>query len=415
MIKAEMASTVLATRDSMARSSVKTASGPSNLPAHQAATSFVPASEIVRAFTAQTLGQWGSYSEFTLTPDQLPDVVTELTLVMSLGAATKTSGTVISFVNDGAFLSRLIEVYCGSELLTSLYPESQYFNRVLHTGAVEKTLTFPALGNDAVATRRTHAAAGHVLYIPISIPWISKYGFFSKSFGSQLRIRIHHANLTDVAQTDGTAPVCSLSSVALNVSGRNYLNSANVAALVAQQRKLGRTDERFVDPLQQQVTLPSGSTSYTLPLTNFVGLFDSLFFGVRAAASVGTPLANDFDAFVAVATYSLQDGAGNVILPAIPSAYALSAYMAGRVSGDGKDNDDAAQKLIYPVWFGNRPEETLQKGTQHGLHRLDGTHKLVITFASAPSAAVVVDVVGRQWANLSADASGILRKSLVVG
>ena len=104
-----------------------------------------------------------------------------------------------------------------------------------------------------------------------------------------------------------------------------------------------------------------------------------------------------------------------MILPAIPSGYALSAYMAGRVSGDGKDNDDAAQKFIYPVWFGNRPEETLMKGTQHGLHRLDGTHKLVITFASAPSAAVVVDVVGRQWANLSADASGILRKSIVVG
>ena len=136
---------------------------------------------------------------------------------------------------------------------------------------------------------------------------------------------------------------------------------------------------------------------------------------MRAAASVGTPLANDPDAFVAVATYSLQDGAGDVILPAINSAFALSSYMSKYVSGDGKDNDDAAQKLIYPVWFSNRPEETLQKGTQHGLHRLDGTHKLVITFASAPSAAVVVDIVGRLWSNLSADASGVLRKSLVVG
>ena len=409
-----MAASVLATRDSMARSSVKTASGPSNLPVHQAQTSFVPATEIVRAFTAQTQGQWGSYSEFTLTPDQLPDVVDQLTLVMTLGAASKTGGTVISFVNDGAFLNRLVEVYCGSELITSLYGESQYFNRVLHTGPVEKALTFTALGNDAVATRRTHAAAGHTLYLPLNLPWISKYGFFSKSFGSQIRVRVHHANLSDVAQTDGTAPVCSISSVALDVSGRNYLNQANVAALVAQQRKLGRVDERFVDPLQQQVTLPSGSTSYTIPLTNFVGLFDSIFFGVRAAASVGTPLANDPDAFVAVSTFSLQDGAGNVILPAISSAYALSQYTAKYVSGDGKDNDDAAQKLIYPIWFGNRPEETLMKGTQHGLHRLDGTHRLVITFASALGAAYVVDVVGRQWANLSADASGIIRKSLVV-
>jgi len=181
------------------------------------------------------------------------------------------------------------------------------------------------------------------------------------------------------------------------------------------QRKLGHVDQRFVDPQQQQITIPSGSTSYSITLTNFVGLYDSLFFGVRALASTGTPLANAPDAFVAVATYSLQDGAGNVILPAITSPYALSTYVGKFITGNGLDNNDSVQKYVYPIFFGNRPEETLAKGTQHGLHRLDGTHKLVITFASSLSASYTVDLVGRLWSNLTADASGILRKTLVVG
>ena len=413
MIKRKMSANLISTRDSMARSAVKTASGVAVLPQHQASNSFVPASEVVRTFTANTQGQWGSYSEWTLTADQMPDVVDNLVLQMTIGAATKTGGSVISFVNDGAFLNRLVEVYVGAELVTSMYPESQYINRVLHTTAEGKTLTLKALGNDAVATRRTNAAAGHTLYIPISLPWISKYGFFTKSFGSQLRLRVHHATLADVAQTDGTAPVCVINAVALQVSGRSYLNQANVGALVAQQRKNGKNDERFVDPLQQQITLPSGSTSYTVQLTNFQGIFDSIFFVVRAAASVGTPLANDPDAFVAVASFSLLDGAGNIILPATTSAYALGPYLAKYISGDGKDNDDASQKYIYPIFFGNRPEETLFKGTQHGLHRFDGTHKLVITFASALAAGYVIDVVGRVFSNLSADSNGVIKKSLV--
>lgn len=407
------AATVIATRDSQARSSVKTSAGPVNLPVHQATTSFVPTSELVRSFTAQTQGQWGSYSEFVLTPDQMPDVVDQLTVVMSLAAATKTGGTVISFVNDGAFLNRLVEVYVGAELVTSLFPESQYINRVLHKSSEEKSLLLTALGNDTLANRRTHAAAGQTLYVPIRLPWIGKYGFFTKSFGSQLRLRLYHASLNDVAQTDGTTPVCSISNVSLQVSGRSYLNQTNVAALVSQQRKLGKVDERFVDPLQQQITLPSGSTSYTLTLTNFNGLLDSMFFVVRAAASVGTPLSNTPDAFVAVASYTLLDGAGNIILPATAHAYALGPYSEKYISGNGLDNNDTAQKNIYPIFFGSRPEETLHKGTQHGLHRFDGTHKLVIQFASAISASYVVDVVGRVWSNISADAQGIIRKSLV--
>ena len=406
---------VIATRDGQARTTVKSAAGPTNLPTHQAQNAFVPTLDVVRNFQANSVGTWGTYSEFVLTPDQLVHIVEDVTLLLTFGAASKTGGTYIGFVNDASFLSRLIEVSIGSELVSSIYPEGQYFRHVLHLNNEEKTLILPAAGNDTAAHRRSYAAAGQTLALSLPIPFIGKYGWFTGQQAAQLRIKVYHAALSDVVQTDGTVPVCAINSVQLAVSGRNYLNSANAGALVATQRKLGRVDERFLDVVQQQFTLVSGSANYTVQLTNFQGLFDHVLFVVRAATSVGTPLANAPDAFITVASYSFTDGAGNVVMPTTSSAFALGQYTARYVSGNGLDNNDSAQKFIYPLWFGNRPEEALRKGTSHGHYRMSGVDKITITFAAATSANYVLDVVGYIASQISADANGVVKRSHVVG
>ena len=408
-------STILATRDSQARTSVKTGAGvTTHLPSHQASTQFIPTVETVRAFSANSTGTWGTYSEFVLTVDQLPHILDTLTLVLSLGAATQTGGTAIGFVNDAAFLSRLIEVSVGSELLSSIYPEGQYMRHVLHMTTEEKLLTLVVAGNDTLAHRRTRAAAGQTLMINLHVPFIGKYGWFTGQQGAQLRIRVYHAALSDVVVCDGTAPACSINSIMLNAAGRNYLSQSSVGALVTTQRKLGHVDERFLDNVNQQFTLVSGSASYTLQLTNLMGLCDHLLFVVRTAAAVGTPNGNTQDSFLAVQNYSFTDGAGNVVLPSTPSAYALGPYTAKFINSDARDNNDSAQKNIYPIWFGSRPDEAMAKGSNHGFYKMSGVDKITVTFASAISANYVLDVVGYIWSQVSADAHGVVKKSLIV-
>ena len=411
-------SAIVATKDSAARISVKTHTGYSaNLPEHQAKAQFIPAMEVIRSFSANTVGTWSSYSEVLLTPDQLPDVCDKFTLALTLGAATKTGGTVISIVNDGSFLNRLIEVSIGSELISSLYPETTYLNNILHNDTESKFKFLPAAGNAAVATRRTNTAAGQTLFLDLPLPFVQKYGWLSKQHAQALRIKIYHANLSDIVQTDGSAPVMAIASVTMNVSGRNYLNQSSLAAVVNTQRKLGHVDQRFLDPIQQQFSLASGSSSYTIQLTNYVGIFDHLLFVVRAASSVGTPLANAPDAFVAVQSYNLKDSAGNIVLPEIASAYALGPLLAKYVHGDATDIASglgSVQKYVYPIFFGGRPEESLRKGTQHGFMKMDGLAKIQLTFAASLSAAAVVDVIGFTWANLATDANGGIKKSMVV-
>ena len=408
---------IVATKDAFEKTGLKTSHGSFNLPSHQARTQFVPTSEIVRNFTANSTSSWSTYSEFVLTPDQLPDVVDRFTLALTMGAGSMTGGTYINLVNDASFLSRLIEVSIGGELVSSLYPENGYVRNVLHLTTEEKFKVLPAAGNKLVATRKTNCAAGQTLYVNLPIPWVQKYGWFSKSQQAQIRIKIYHADLSSIVNTDGTVPVLPINSVSLNVSGRQYLDQANVSALVSMQRKLGKVDERFLDVVQQQITLVSGSTSYTAQLTNFIGNFDHVLFVVRAATSIGTALGNDPSAFVAVSSYNFKDSAGNLVMPETASAYALGPYLDKFVIGDGTDvagGLGTTQKYVYPLFFGSRPSEALSKGTQHGFYKMSGLDKLNLTFASALSAIYVVDVIGYAWANISADANGQVKKSLVV-
>ena len=416
MNKRKMAS-VLATKDSRAIVSVKTHNGTSaNLPEHQAKAQFVPTVEVIRSYTANVQGNFSSYSEFLLSPEQLPDICDKFTLALVVPAVTVTGTTVVSFVNDASFWNRLIEVSIGPELVSSLLPEASYINNVCHLDTETKFKVLPALGNAGLTARKAAALTTQTIFMDIPLPFVQRYGWLTKSHAQALRFRIYHADLPSILQTVGTAPVCVLSSVTMNVSGRNYLNQANLSAVIQNQRKLGHVDTRILDPVQMQTSLAAGSTQYTVQLTSLIGVFDSISFVVRLAASVGTPLANDPTAFVPVTSFNLKDSAGNLLTPEISSAYALGPLAAKFCKGDLTDINSglgSVQKYIYTINFGSRPEESLHKGTQHGFLRLDGLAKIQLTFPSA-IAASVVDVVAWQWAQISADAGGLVKKTAVV-
>ena len=402
------------TRDSFERTGLKTSQGVAHLPSHQAKNIFIPTTDVVRTYSANSTGSFSGYSEFVLDPNGLPNVVEKLTLALTLGAGTKTGGSNIALVNDGVWLNRLIEVSIGSELVSTIYPEAAYINNLVHKTPEDKFLTMVAAGNDTLAHRQTKAAAGQTLFIDLQIPFIQKYGHLAASHSAQLRIKLFHADLSAIVQTDGTAPVMAISSVALHVSGRQYQDQNNVAALVAMQRKLGKVSQRYLDVVQQQFSLASGSTSFTLQMTNLVGLFDHLYFVVRAAASTGTPLANAPDAFLACASYNLKDSAGNLLIAEMPSAYALGPYLNKYVKGDATDIlSGGVQKFVYPIFFGSRPYESITKGTAHGHIKLDGLAKLQVTFASAIQANYTIDVVARVWSDISMDSNGQVKKSIL--
>ena len=414
-----MSAAVVATVDSGARTTVKAHTGHSvHLPSYQAAEQHVPMQEVVRSFSANTLGSWSSYSQFILTPDMLPDYVDTLTLVLTIAAGTATSKSYLSLVNDGSFLSKLVEVRIGGQLLSSLYPEAWYVNPVIHWTNEQKFKYLPGIGNNTQTVRRAAGIAGQTLYINIPVPWITSKGWFVKqALGQQLDIKIYHNDLTTILQTDGTSPSLPISSLTLNVSGRNYLAQANQLAAINNVRRLGMVHQRFLDPVQQQFTLASGSANFTVQLTNMNGLYSHLLFVIRAAASVSTPLGNAPDNFVSLANYSFLDSAGNIVLPTQTHAYALGPYATKYTRGDFTDVAGGlatTQKNIYAVFFDSEPERSTRLGTQNGLYRMDGLARLQINFASAIASNYLVDVIGYTLSSLETNGStGVVTKSLV--
>jgi len=413
---------VVATVDPQARTAVKSANNQvSNLPAYQAAHQHIPMQETYSSFSASTTGTWSSYSQWTLTPSQLPHVVDKLTLALTLGAGSVTgSGAAsnVSLVNDAAFLSKLVEVRIGSQLLASLYPENSYVQPVIHMTTEEKALYLPVVGNASLATRRTNTAAGQTLYWDIPVPFITAKGWLTAQHPFNFDIKVFHNDLTSIVQTTGTSPVLPISSVVLNVSGRNYLSQQNAVNAVMNQRRLGPAHQRFLDPVQQQFTLASGSSQYTVQLTNVTGMVSHLLFLVRAQSSVGTPLGNTPDALLQCTSFSFLDSAGNIIIPQTSSAYALANYSAKYFIGDFTDiasglGPSGTQKNIYSVVFDRTPKDALKLGTQEGFKYLDGLAKLQINFASATSSTYLVDVIAYVWSNITVDAGGNVTKSLV--
>ena len=412
-----MSAHTVATRDANARVTIKSQAGPVNLPEFQAKSMMIATTELVRSFTPQTTGSFSTYSEWLLAPDALPDHIDRVTLVTQLSAATATGSTYVNLVGDASWINRLIEVSIGSELLWSGYPEATYLQSILHASNESKVKTMASAGNLALATRKTNAAAGQTLALDIPIPFILKYGWLSKSHAAPLRIKVYHADLTSILATDGTAPVLSIQSLTMNVAGRSFVSQANLAAVVNTQRKLGRVDQRYLDVVQQDVALASGSASYTIQLQSLVGNFDHVMFVIRAASSVSTALGNTPDAFVACQSYNLKDSGGNLVVPEISSAYALGPLLAKFVSGDATDIASGlgvTQRKVYGMFFGSRPEEAISKGTSHGAFRMSGLEKLQIQFASALSANHIVTVIGYVQANIACDAVGTVKKSLVV-
>ena len=196
------------------------------------------------------------------------------------------------------------------------------------------------------------------------------------------------------------------------------MNQASVGAHIANQRKLGGVATRFWDVVQQQVVCPSGSTSYVVQPTSLVGNFSHIWFVIRLQSSVGTPLANAPDLFRACASYQLNDSAGNILIPSIPSLYATNVLTGRYVTGDFTDAAGVigplgTPKIVYPLFFSSDPEKALFEGSSHGYLKLDGLQKLTITFASSQSNAFVVDFVGYVASQLNTDATGAVTKILV--
>jgi len=206
-------------------------------------------------------------------------------------------------------------------------------------------------------------------------------------------------------QTDGTAPQCTITSSYLRVFGR-YLDDAEKVGMNSTINKEGAFNYRILDARQQIATpFNAGMVSYDVNLNSFSGLTSHVAFVVRNSSNVNTSLANNFDSFNTIASFSIKN-ANNVLTKyEHESNFNLGIYNSEYFPGD------ITGQSIYTYSFNNNPHRSLAIGTQEGSQHLSAIgEQLRINFNAAPASAFVVDVIGWLYQMLELKPNGFITK-----
>ena len=395
---------------------INTPHGQITMPASQVVDGAHPAGfETVKNLTSQTASVApGVYADFVINPTDI-GLLRQVWLQVNLGAISGvTGGTGASFV-DGNWLLQRFEVYIGSTVLDTVFPEANWVRDLLTYSNEEKARLNRAGGTNTLAARQTAAASAQTLYLRLRSFWDVGRGFLVRKLSAPIRIRVYFDTAQNVTQLNsGTGtPTFSINSVSLYILGRDWHSQNTLANAVANAKKVKAITSRYLSPWQMlKQSLISGSTNYSINLTSFTGAVSHLYFMVRYASSVAGAYTNTPDSTLALSQYALTLSSGQIIPggSAIPSSLDELVVSKAYFPGDGTNLSiglgTAAPANVYVLSFSSAPVDSETEGRQKGFWPMDGTQILQISFASSLASNAVVDVIAQTWQSVVVDQNG---------
>ena len=400
-----------------ARTSVKLSNGATlHLPSHQAAEAGPRVMDTVKILpSVTTTSSFGNFIDLVINPGDI-DILSDAWLVLNVGqlTATGTDPTGVCFANDARFWLQHYDVLLpDGTTAETYYPDSNYIRSLLFETAEIKARMFKGVGNASLTARGTlNGSSGQTVYIPLYGFWSAGRGFLMRTLNGPIRIRAYLeqlSNLVNVASGTATAAACTINSTFLYVKGVDFSqNQQALQSLVLHNRKLGAVQNMFSTPIQmvKQVLQP-GTTTYSISMSSFIGNFSSLAFVVRTQAHVNTAFANAYDSYAAVASYALKTSNGTIVNgTTYPDGFVQDMLLPLYFKGDATDSSSTTPKAVYVIPFASKPQYAIEKGIQTGSFSMSGFEQLQITFSSALSAAVCVDIIGWQYKYAQVDSAG---------
>ena len=342
-------------------------------------------------------------------------------LELSLSALTVTGGSYSRFVNDANFLVRSIEVWSnGTNQVLQTKPSAlaSYLQGVLLNTTDDRLPLFADLANNTDTNRATLSASAQTVRIPIrsvlTVGGDEGEGLLiAGTTGFQIRVFLD--SLSNIVQTDGTSPVCTINTANLLVETTN-IDSAPARQQAVTVSKSNDVYTRFPGvAVMPSVAIASGSASATIPMTGIVGPVSHIYAVLRTSAHVSTALGNIPDQFEVASKLQIQKADGSQLLnPSLTTGYLTGAYLAKYFPGSGADNRTTTVKAIYTLSFSDNPADFETSGRSWGSQVFSGNESLIVTFASAISSAYVVDIIAMQpWVATQSAVTGQLTAALL--
>lgn len=241
---------------------------------------------------------YGGYTSFfvPLYPDKMGPVV----LAWTQGQLTTTGGTYRRFCDYlGLAAIEKIELRYGPNIVNTQYPDRKFYNINKYLSQESKDIEASLLaGNLSTAQRNALAAdaAGQRVFLNVPFPFCLHPDRFQeiRALSTPPEIRVYWKNLGDIVQTDGTAPVSTISNLILKAHWVHFESVERdlVVLLTESDHGIVRlTEETKITNTTNATKVPAGTTGeFIMELKNWKTDVRFFAFWVRPKGNLGGDL-----------------------------------------------------------------------------------------------------------------------------
>jgi hypothetical protein len=275
------------------------------------------------------------------------------------------------------FLLRRIEIFSGSNLIDTIYPEHNYYESVLDNKYeyVAAHRGVWSIGDDyGLSTATLAAGAARTLFVPIPSV-ITQSKVLLRALRTKLRVECHFAAGTDVYQTTSVASTgLVLDSINLRMDGFRFQGPILDQLLKSYDRTahVARGSVRRYEKLTASSATAGTDTNLTLSSLN--GTFSHMRFFARPNGATRDSLISGRQ----LNTFTILDSNGSPLsYQNISGEYNRLEMAAGHVASDFYSKT-GAQTFLYQYAFSDDPVSTAAEGINGGEQVLNSNYRLAI-------------------------------------
>lgn len=355
------------------------------LPAHQVQDSApVSRTELV-TINANVVPVFGS--SFTIDfCREMDTCVISNTLCFQMSALTGLTGS--PALAPASFWIDRVDVLCNGNVVQTIWGDECFLLPNLQRDE-DRRYDNLAMGDytSGSTQRVTLAAAASSYYVRLPDFQYTQHGAYAVLYPThQMQLRIFMNPLARLTVGSGT-PACTF--VACTLLQRVARLRADEGVALRNQLALNKSFAyAYSECKRQVVTIPSGTTTYNLPLTSITGRVHTIFFFLRPSTFASGA---DFWNFQAISQFELLSSSGANFVGGSPITSVQSLFLNGnRISKSTFQTESGIN--IHAYSFSADPEASLF-GQHDGAANFSGSEQLRIVFPSATAANLDLNVL----------------------
>lgn len=363
-------------------------------------------------FPASSAPAWGSNTSFFIRSSG-GILLHKADLQIQLGAVTGLTGTQTNYpaINPSYFmLQRLMILMNGVPVQDSINPAlGQYLLNNINNSDESRAILEATSGSRTNISQRNikSTTAGEFWIIPLRL-FFNETSYPILNDKHEIEVRVYFDfpyNFVSTGTLSGVPQIQIQSANLLCYVSRLPQEIVNneLANLQKEPKHL-----RFHKEHYTQYSIQSGSTGYTVTLTNLIGKFDYLMFTVRAQNAVTGENAYKF---LPISTYHLVSADGASLTGGNP----VYSHQALSVMGRKNCRSSLFAEPLLGTWNSyvyawspsTNPVEAQDHGLMLSVHQFKGSENLVLTFPSALANSCYLDVFAYRLDILDQTRAGI--------